>query len=77
MAAELAGHAERHPDVAVAHEIVKGDPARALGDHSREADLVIVGRRGLGGFPGLRIGSVPVRLMGRTSCPLVITPEAA
>ncbi len=75
--AELAGHTERHPDVAVAHDIVKGDPARALGDHSREADLVIVGRRGLGGFPGLRIGSVPVRLMGRTACPLVITPQAA
>jgi nucleotide-binding universal stress UspA family protein len=75
--ATITAHTAAHPDVAVAHDIVKGDPVRALGEHSQDADLVIVGRRGLGGFPGLRIGSVPVRLMGRTACPLVIAPLAA
>jgi len=77
IAAQISSHAASYPQVAVAQDVIKADPVRALHEHSQGADLVVVGRRGLGGFPGLRMGSVPVRLMGRTACPLVITPIAA
>jgi nucleotide-binding universal stress UspA family protein len=76
VAERISTHTSAHPDVKVNHDLVRADPVKALYDSSREADLVIVGRRGLGGFPGLRLGSVAVRLMGRTSCPLVIAPAA-
>ena len=38
----------------------------------RPWDLVVVGARGTGGFPGLHLGSVSNRLLGRTACPLVL-----
>ena len=77
IAEEISARAASHPEVTVAQDVVKADPVRVLGDHSRSADLVIVGRRGVGGFPGLRLGSVAVRLMGHTACPLVIAPMPA
>ena len=72
----ISTHVSAHPDVTVNQDLVHADPVKALHDSSRNADLVIVGRRGLGGFPGLRLGSVAVRLMGHTACPLVIAPAA-
>ncbi len=76
VADHISTHVGAHPDVKVNQDLVRADPVKALHDSSQDADLVIVGRRGLGGFPGLRLGSVAVRLMGRTACPLVIAPAA-
>ncbi len=77
VAAHVSARAASHPDIAVAHNIVRADPVSALGAQSKSADLVIIGRRGVGGFPGLRLGSVAVGLMGKTACPLVIAPMPA
>jgi nucleotide-binding universal stress UspA family protein len=49
-------------------------PARALLDQARDADLVVVGSRGLGGFRGLLLGSVSSQVVHHAPCPVVIVP---
>jgi nucleotide-binding universal stress UspA family protein len=39
---------------------------------SRDAALLVLGSRGLGGFTGLLIGSTAVALAGRAHCPMVV-----
>lgn len=51
-------------------------PARALLDRAAEADLVVVGSRGLGGFKGLLLGSVSHQVVSHSRTPVVIVhPE--
>jgi nucleotide-binding universal stress UspA family protein len=38
------------------------------------AELVVVGMRGLGGFPGLRAGGVALRVLHRATIPIVLVP---
>jgi nucleotide-binding universal stress UspA family protein len=45
---------------------------RALTAVSVEADLLVVGARGTGGFLGLRIGSVSERVLEHASCPVAV-----
>ena len=51
----LAGWQEQYPDVHVRRRIVCDRPARWLIDESQQAQLVIVGSHGRGGFPGMRL----------------------
>ncbi len=47
-------------------------PARALLQSAADADLVVVGARGVGGFKGLLLGSVSQQVAQRAPCPVVI-----
>lgn len=49
-----------------------GFPSQALVDASREADLVVVGSRGTGGFKSLVLGSVSSQVAHHGGCPVVI-----
>jgi nucleotide-binding universal stress UspA family protein len=57
-------------------EVVDGSPASALDKvATREnADLIVVGRRGEGGFAELLLGSVPHALAHHAHRPVVIIP---
>jgi nucleotide-binding universal stress UspA family protein len=68
----IEGWHDKYPDVAVDTAMVAGSPGRALVDASREAQLVVVGSRGHGGFAGLMLGSVGLRLLHHADCPVVI-----
>jgi nucleotide-binding universal stress UspA family protein len=62
--------------VEVERRSVEGGAAGVLIDTARKenADLLVVGTRGHGGFTGLLLGSVSATLAHHTPCPLVIVP---
>jgi len=55
--------------------VVEGAAAAVLVDESRDADLLVVGSRGLGGFRGLLLGSVGQQCAHHAACPVVIVPH--
>jgi nucleotide-binding universal stress UspA family protein len=48
------------------------NPAEVLIERSGEADLLVVGSRGHGGFLGMRLGSLSQHLVGHANCPVVV-----
>ena len=50
-------------------------PARGLLDSAADADLLVVGARGMGGFRGLLLGSVSQQVAQHAPCPVVIVPD--
>ena len=53
-------------------KISYGHPAEVLIDESRDADLLVVGHRGHGGFPGMHIGSVSIHCVNAAHCPVTV-----
>lgn len=64
------------PDVDVTLKIERGQPATVVVEASRDAALLVVGPRGLGGFKGLMLGSVSEHAVGAASCPVVVVRDA-
>ena len=53
-------------------------PARGVLEATgTDADLLVVGARGLGGFQGLLLGSVSQQVAQHARCPVVIVPDKA
>lgn len=64
-------------EVDVVGEIVDGSPTPVLLRESRDAALLVLGSRGLGGFAELLVGSSAVQVSARADCPvLVVRGEA-
>ena len=57
---------------AVEKDTVYGHPAQALVEASREADLLVVGHQGHGGFAGMLVGSVSIHCVTGAFCPVVV-----
>lgn len=62
------------PDVAVERRVVGGGPAAGLLDAAQDATLIVVGRRGMGGFRRLLLGSVSDHVARHAPCPVVVMP---
>jgi nucleotide-binding universal stress UspA family protein len=63
---------ERYPAVEVSVQTVSATPAHALEIASRDAQLLVVGCRGRGGFHGLLLGSVSVQVLHQARCPVAV-----
>jgi nucleotide-binding universal stress UspA family protein len=47
-----------------------------LVETAKDADLLVIGSRGLGGFRGMLLGSVTQQVIAHAPCPIVvITPD--
>lgn len=55
---------------------VNGQAAPALIAASQDADLVVVGSRGAGGFATALLGSVSMKVVHHAACPVVVIPAA-
>lgn len=62
-------------DVSVEGVVSEDSPRPALVEASTEADLVVVGARGLGAFRGLLLGSVSQYVAHHAHCPVVVVRE--
>ena len=55
--------------------VEEGQPAAILLEHAKDATLIVVGKRGLGGFKSLRLGSVSRHVVHHAGCPVVVVRQ--
>jgi nucleotide-binding universal stress UspA family protein len=81
-AAAVLGDARLHGSrygVEAEHEVVAGDPAAAIVDfaRARDADVIVVGSRGLGRVSGAILGSVSRAVVQHADRPVLVAKETA
>jgi len=72
LAERLAGYGEDYPEVTIHRIVVSDRPVRALHEASAQAQLLVVGSRGRGGFAGMLLGSTSNALLHVVECPMVV-----
>ncbi|WP_285663261.1 universal stress protein [Actinorhabdospora filicis] len=60
------------PEIPVETRLITGAAAAVLVEEAAEAQLVVVGDRGLGAISGLLVGSVAVAVAHRAACPVMV-----
>ncbi|CAL9463618.1 Universal stress protein [Actinosynnema sp. ALI-1.44] len=70
----LAEYQAQYPTVPVEQVVVCDRPVHTLLDQAENAQLVVVGSRGRGGFRGLLLGSTGQALIHHATCPVAIVP---
>jgi nucleotide-binding universal stress UspA family protein len=61
-----------NPPVLVQPQVKQGNPAKVLIEQAADADLLVVGTRGHGGFLGLVLGSVSQHVAAYAKCPVTV-----
>ncbi|WHU48121.1 universal stress protein [Gordonia sp. L191] len=71
---QLADHRRDHPadTVSVETVVVAGDPAPRIIEAAGDAQLIVLGSRGRGGFRGLLLGSTSQAVLHTAPCPVTI-----
>jgi nucleotide-binding universal stress UspA family protein len=69
----LAGLDGPHPE-SVTVKAVHGFPVEELVNASKEADMIVLGSRGVGGFTRLMLGSTAGQVVQHAHCPVLIVP---
>jgi nucleotide-binding universal stress UspA family protein len=72
MAERLAGWMEKYPDVPVETLVTRDRPAHGLLPQAARAQLVVIGARRRGEFPGSVLGSVGNAMLQRAPCPVAV-----
>ncbi|ORB82726.1 universal stress protein [Mycobacterium kansasii] len=72
LAERLAGWQEQYPDVQVRRSLVCDKPAHWLLEEAQHAQLLVVGSRGRGGFPGMLLGSVGSAVAHSAKIPVIV-----
>lgn len=62
-----------HPE-SVTVKAVHGFPVEELVNASEEADMIVLGSRGVGGFTRLMLGSTADQVVQHAHCPVLIVP---
>jgi nucleotide-binding universal stress UspA family protein len=70
-----ADHLGESSSVSITVRAVSGNAARELIEASRDADLLVVGARGGGGFASLVLGSTSSQVLHHAHCPVVVMPR--
>ena len=73
----LAAVTKQHPSLEGDALAVQGQPADVLLEQSADAALIVVGRRGLGGFSSLLLGSDSQQVVQHATCPVVVVNHPA
>ena len=68
----LSGYSERYPNVTVRRVVVSDRPAPRLLEQAAEAQLLVVGCRGRGGFAGMLLGSVGSAVVNSAQIPVIV-----
>ena len=69
----LAGLNGPHPESVIV-KAVHGFPVEELINASKEADMIVLGSRGVGGFTRLMLGSTAGQVVQHAHCPVLIVP---
>ncbi|MFI6409430.1 universal stress protein [Streptomyces sp. NPDC050548] len=62
----------RHPGLDVTEDQVTGTPADALLDAAKDAELLVLGSRGLSGVGGFLVGSVGLSVVAHAELPVIL-----
>ncbi|KAA5825493.1 universal stress protein [Saccharopolyspora hirsuta] len=74
LADQVSACAGDFPDVLVRRVVSNVPPVQALREAADQAQLLVVGHRGVGGFTGLLVGSVARGVLHHAPCPVAVVP---
>ncbi|PRQ10461.1 universal stress protein [Corynebacterium sp. 13CS0277] len=63
------------PSIKVGHTVAEGSPIDMLLELSKDATMIAMGSRGLGGLSGMVLGSVSAAVVSHAACPVVVIRE--
>ncbi|WP_145943754.1 universal stress protein [Corynebacterium glyciniphilum] len=69
---ELAPMREKYPDVKVEEVVDRDRPIQVLKDNADDAQLLVLGSHGRGGFRGMLLGSTSRALLQYAPCPMMV-----
>lgn len=75
LGSQLAGALEDFPEVPVERIVTMEPPAEQILEAAADAQLIVLGSRGRGGFRSLLLGSTSQAVLHVAQCPVMIVPS--